>query len=534
MKIPPVSPKALFLAALLVGWSVLRADGPAVGTTSANFLKLGSDARSEALGEAYVALADDAGGLEYNPAGMLSMDESELQLTHTTWFGGVYFERMDLVDLVSADEAVGVDLSYVSLPQQSSTVADAGSPQGFDTIGSFNPYNLAASAALAWQVGWGVRAGALLDITSQSFDGKSAMGVSFDLGVQRDLFIEDLQGGFAVQNMGLPIPLVDEKFALPMVMRCGLSYNVRHRALLSLDVDLPNDNSLIVAAGLEVPINDSFCLRGGYRMDGIFNPMSLGFGFKLPVADLDASWVPMGELGQTFRLSLGVTWGGLIPAGQDIALQGVQTLMLNNSSPQYAEIRLQPQMRRPDEAKDWTLFVYGGTPSHPVWRYPGSGPFHGSTWGGVSDSGAPVQGGDYQAVLAIRMKSGGIQYSNWVKLVVNPPLPQPVLEIDPESQDPANAGTVFVATKFRVSAPGPAATMPLRWRITILDSLNNEFQRQEGSLQDNPVWVWTGTNGKQQEFASNSDYHFVLSLIDSLGNVLVSSQPVTRHCMFRH
>ncbi|HXC64948.1 MAG TPA: hypothetical protein VNZ67_11360, partial [bacterium] len=457
------------------------------------------------------------------------------QLTHTTWFGGVYFERMDLVDLVSADEAVGVDLSYVSLPQQSSTVADAGSPQGFDTIGSFNPYNLAASAALAWQVGWGVRAGALLDITSQSFDGKSAMGVSFDLGVQRDLFIEDLQGGFAVQNMGLPIPLVDEKFALPMVMRCGLSYNVRHRALLSLDVDLPNDNSLIVAAGLEVPINDSFCLRGGYRMDGIFNPMSLGFGFKLPVADLDASWVPMGELGQTFRLSLGVTWGGLIPAGQDIALQGVQTLMLNNSSPQYAEIRLQPQMRRPDEAKDWTLFVYGGTPSHPVWRYPGSGPFHGSlTWGGVSDSGAPVQGGDYQAVLAIRMKSGGIQYSNWVKLVVNPPLPQPVLEIDPESQDPANAGTVFVATKFRVSAPGPAATMPLRWRITILDSLNNEFQRQEGSLQDNPVWVWTGTNGKQQEFASNSDYHFVLSLIDSLGNVLVSSQPVTRHCMFRH
>ncbi|HXB97162.1 MAG TPA: PorV/PorQ family protein, partial [bacterium] len=520
-------PGGLAALALLLATS-LRADGPAVGTTSANFLKLGSDARSEAMGEAYVALADDAGGLEYNPSGMLSLPQSELQLTHTTWFGGVYFERMDLVDLVSPDEAVGVGLSYVSLPQQDATVADSSNPLGFDDTGTFNPYNLAASAALAWQMGWGIRAGALLDITSQSYDGKSAMGVGFDLGLQRDLFIEDLQGGFAVQNIGPSIPLVDKSFGLPMVIRAGLSYNFWHRALMSLDVDVPNDNSLVVAAGLEVPINDSFCLRGGYRMDGIFNPMSAGFGFKLPVADLDASWVPMGELGQTFRLSLGVKWGGWIPAGQDIALQGVQTLMLNNSSPDYAEIRLQPLMRRPDDAKDWTLFVYGGSPAHVVWKYPGSGPFHGSlSWGGVSDAGAPVPGGTYQAVLAIRMKSGGIRYSNYVAVVVNPPLPQPLLGIDPESLDPAQPNQVFVATKFTVAAPGPAATMPLRWRLTILDANNNEFQRQEGSLQDNPVWVWTGTNSKGQEFASNSDYHFVLSLIDNLGNVLVSAPPLT-------
>src|SRR6185436_13854208 len=87
--------RLLALLACLLS-QALFAEAPGVGTTSANFLKLGSSARPAALGEAYVAVADDAGGTAYNPAGLLDMNCSELQATHTAWFKGVYFEDLNL------------------------------------------------------------------------------------------------------------------------------------------------------------------------------------------------------------------------------------------------------------------------------------------------------------------------------------------------------------------------------------------------------------------------------------------------------
>src|SRR6185369_893132 len=85
----------LFRIALILGClsSLAQAGPEQVGTTSAAFVKLGSGSRPEALGGAYTALADDASGIDFNPAGMSQMLGGEIQATHTEWFQGLRYEN---------------------------------------------------------------------------------------------------------------------------------------------------------------------------------------------------------------------------------------------------------------------------------------------------------------------------------------------------------------------------------------------------------------------------------------------------------
>ncbi|MDE2291861.1 MAG: hypothetical protein KGL53_07240, partial [Elusimicrobia bacterium] len=58
----------LLLAAAVLSSTPVFAAGP--GTSAATFLTLGFGARPLALGESFVAVADDVSALYYNPAGL--------------------------------------------------------------------------------------------------------------------------------------------------------------------------------------------------------------------------------------------------------------------------------------------------------------------------------------------------------------------------------------------------------------------------------------------------------------------------------
>jgi hypothetical protein len=59
-----------------------------VGTAGAQFLKIGVGARAVGMGETFVAVADDASAIWWNPAGVARITadgESHLTLNHSTW-----------------------------------------------------------------------------------------------------------------------------------------------------------------------------------------------------------------------------------------------------------------------------------------------------------------------------------------------------------------------------------------------------------------------------------------------------------------
>ena len=65
MRIKYIILACLFISSTIVGQTVSK-----VGTTAAQFLKIGIGARALALGGAYSAIADDASALYWNPGGL--------------------------------------------------------------------------------------------------------------------------------------------------------------------------------------------------------------------------------------------------------------------------------------------------------------------------------------------------------------------------------------------------------------------------------------------------------------------------------
>ncbi|MEW6556942.1 MAG: UPF0164 family protein [Elusimicrobiota bacterium] len=62
---------------------------PASSNTGASFLNIGTSARATSLGGAYVAVANDASAINYNPAGLSQLNRSEIVGQHTEWISDI-------------------------------------------------------------------------------------------------------------------------------------------------------------------------------------------------------------------------------------------------------------------------------------------------------------------------------------------------------------------------------------------------------------------------------------------------------------
>ena len=56
--------------------------GQRAGISTAQFLKIGVGARASALGDAFVAIANDASALYWNPAGLVQFKNDEIIFSH--------------------------------------------------------------------------------------------------------------------------------------------------------------------------------------------------------------------------------------------------------------------------------------------------------------------------------------------------------------------------------------------------------------------------------------------------------------------
>ena len=73
------------LIVLLSFSSVAFGEFDKVGTTTAQFLKMGVGARARGMGGSFVALADDGTAHYWNPAGMVATEGISSTFSHTDW-----------------------------------------------------------------------------------------------------------------------------------------------------------------------------------------------------------------------------------------------------------------------------------------------------------------------------------------------------------------------------------------------------------------------------------------------------------------
>ena len=289
------------------------------GTTGASFLKIAPGARAVAMGEAFVAVSDDATALFWNPAGMVQIKRSQLALMHSFWLQGVAYDYLAYVQELSGpgNERFGLSISFLNSGEMERTQEDAsGNYTGIN--GVFTATDLALGFAYAWEVANNHSLGTSFKFIRSTIDSAVGYGLSVDLGYLFRI-TPRFSIGANIQNglVSMPIRFYSEKepvssnHTLPVNGKIGVAYrSMNDKLLLALDVNIPIDRQeASYHFGAEYEITEFAYLRGGYKTKliqdiDILSGLCAGFGYIWGGVEVDYAFVPYGDLGITHRISL--------------------------------------------------------------------------------------------------------------------------------------------------------------------------------------------------------------------------------------
>ncbi len=296
--------------------------GQRTGTSSLQFLKIGTDARATGMGETYVAVVDDISGLQYNPAGLVLNKDNGLSFSHTQWFVDTRVENFGGVFHFGSN-AVG--LGITSLRTEDMKITTEFQPEGTGSYFRFS--DIAIGLSFAKQ------------LTSQFSFGVTVKYVEENLGaLKMNTFLGDLATHYKtgigttrfavmISNFGAQISptgsvsLVGgrtannfQKFPPPTVFKIGFAFepwmDAKNRVTLSAQLNSPNDNAENFSFGGEYAYKDFAFVRAGYKFNVDAETFSAGAGLKLFIsfakASLDYSISSFKDFGFTQRLSLNI------------------------------------------------------------------------------------------------------------------------------------------------------------------------------------------------------------------------------------
>jgi hypothetical protein len=226
-------------------------------------------------------------------------------LASTFYDYGAYAHRF-------GNQAVGLGVQYFS----------AGSIDETDVnntpLGSFNPYDLAASLGYAYRFS---EDGPSLGLAGKFIQSKilnTANAFAVDLGVLSREYANRWRFAFTTVNWGSKMKFEQDSESLPLALRVGSSLKLTENWHSSLDIVLPKDNNAYEALGTEYAwhLTDSMNLAGrlGYNsltagdISGVTG-LSFGVGFGFQKFSLDYAFLPYGGVGITHRISLSFKWG---------------------------------------------------------------------------------------------------------------------------------------------------------------------------------------------------------------------------------
>ena len=304
-----------------------------VGTTAAQFLKLGVGARAISLGGAYVAEASDMSSVYWNPAGFARLRGSHVQLSNTRYLADINYNFAAFG--TSIDRVGSMGLALLMVDSGDMPVRTEMQPEG--TGEQFNVFSFALQITYARDLSDQFSIGGSLKFIQERVWHSKASSVAFDVGTLFTTPFKGLRLGASMSNLGPklrmdgrdilfsedPSPNTEgtaeiinaqyrmDSFSMPLIFRVGLAWdavdNGTHRVLITTDAAHPNDNAEYVNAGVEYSFRDLIAFRGGYR--NLFEPdteQGLTAGGSLIVrinrdlaAQFDYAYADFGRLTQT-------------------------------------------------------------------------------------------------------------------------------------------------------------------------------------------------------------------------------------------
>lgn len=316
----PMTPR-LLVPLVLAAALATAASGPAaaqdkVGTVSAPFLLLGTDARGTAMGGAQAAAATGPAALRWNPAGAAASTRAGAAVFSTSeWLVG---SRHSTVAATYGTGALGTfGLQATQLDYGDEEVTTIERPDGTGEL--YGASDLAVGLSYARPLTDRFAVGATVKLVQQRIWNESSSGAALDLGVRYETGLRGIVIGMAMTNFGtdlmlsgrdlrrrididpnqegnnddLPAALEVNEWALPLSFNVGLAadaYRTDDMSLvLSAEGQAPSDNSQSASFGAEYGFRDLLFLRGGYRQaftaEAEDGGWAAGFGLRLGLSE---------------------------------------------------------------------------------------------------------------------------------------------------------------------------------------------------------------------------------------------------------
>lgn len=303
----------IFISSLLIyvnnSYAFLSKDG--VGTTSAQFLKLGIGAKSAGMGNAVVGIPNGTDSIYWNPSNLHYIERKEISFSHTVWFEDITYEWLAFVLPTNKYGNFGVAIQYVSY----GTIGKFDNNNASD--GTFSPIDMAIYLSYANSYKDFNFGGNLKYIYSKIEN--SASAYALDLAASYDV-TKKLALGVVLTNLGTQMNFNEESEDLPLLFKVGSSYRILDTWQVALDLNFPNDNDFYFNFGTEYNVYSNkktdILIRAGYdgRNSDIpgFNWLNLGFGINYLDYVFDYAFVPYGDIGMTHRFSFSIKFGAKV------------------------------------------------------------------------------------------------------------------------------------------------------------------------------------------------------------------------------
>ena len=292
-----------------------------VGISTAEFLKIGVGSRASAMGDAFVAVANDASALYWNPAGLVQFKDDQLMFSHNLWVVDINHDFVGAVYHMDETNAFGV--SFTALSMQDMPVTTEFQPFGTGDYFGFGDMALAVSYSRKMTDQFSF--GGTVRYIEETLDKLKMRGVMIDLGTYYWTGLGTTRFAVAVSNFGNQLApdgqvvLVGKRsnsqwqaFSPPTVFRIGFAMEPYqddlNKITASIQLNHPNDNSENLSTGVEYSWKNTFYLRGGYKFNVEEQNYSFGAGVYVPVSianvTVDYSYSNFVRLGTAHRFSI--------------------------------------------------------------------------------------------------------------------------------------------------------------------------------------------------------------------------------------
>jgi len=313
-----------------------------VAMVAAPFLEIGVGARAVGMGGAFVATANDATALYWNPGGLAQLSRPEVVFVHADWIADTRLDFAGVILPLGRWGTLGASVTSLSMDDMRVTTVEM--------PGGTGEYFTAGDLALGLSYGFSVT-----DRFSFGFTAKyvyehiwkeSAWAVALDLGT---LFVTDFHGlriGASLTNFGTDMRLMGkdllvyhdisptklgnnerifadlhtDSWPLPLSFQVGVAMEVLQsdlqRLTVAADAMHPSDNTESVNLGAEWVYRDWVALRAGYRnlfLRDSEEGLTVGFGVTQRLLGnvqlrFDYAWADFGRLQNVQRVSLGIVF----------------------------------------------------------------------------------------------------------------------------------------------------------------------------------------------------------------------------------